>query len=226
MQVDYISFQNRLARTEYIVNAFKHFLAGRVLDVGCDKAYLKKMLPDNDYTGVDISGDPDIQLNLEEIERLPFADSSFDCVLSSDVLEHLDNLHHVFGELIRVSRKYLIISLPNNWVNARIPIEKGKGSFGKYGLPAEQPHDRHKWFFSLMEAKGFIDGQLKKYPISLLELRVSEKPRPFFVRMFRRLHYPSQERYLNRYAHTLWVVLEKKAGYHTDVKEIGWKKTF
>ncbi len=209
MKVDYVSFSGRLARVEYLATTFKHLLVGRVLDVGCDKAYLRKMLPDCDYTGLDISGEPDIQLNLEGIDHLPFNDDTFDCVLGSDILEHLDNLPHVFGELVRVSRNHLIISLPNNWVNARKPIERGKGSIGHYGLPVECPADRHKWFFSLAEAKEFINGQLKKYPISLLELRVSEKPRPFIVRFCRRLYYPSQERYVNRYAHTLWVVLEK-----------------
>jgi hypothetical protein len=130
-------------------------------------------------------------------------------VVASEVLEHLDNLHEVFGELVRVSKKYLILSLPNNWANARRPIERGKGSFAHYGLPADPPSDRHKWFFSLTEAKAFIEGQVKKYPVRLVELRVSEKPRPFLVRMHRRLRYLSKERYRNRYAHTLWAVLEK-----------------
>jgi len=30
---------------------------------------------------------------------LPTVEKKFDCVLCSDVLEHLDNLHHIFGEL-------------------------------------------------------------------------------------------------------------------------------
>lgn len=208
-KVDYVSFQGRQARIEYLARAFKPFLAGKLLDVGCDKAHLKTILPDVDYVGVDISEDADIQLNLEESEDLPFEDNSFECVISSDVLEHLDNLHQVFGEMVRVSRQYLIVSLPNNWANARRPIERGKGSIGHYGLPVDPPRDRHKWFFSLTEAKKFIEGQLGKYPISLVEYSVSEKPRSFLIRMCRRLRYPSRERYLNRYAHTLWVVLGK-----------------
>ena len=176
-KVDHVSFQGRQARIEYLAQAFKPFLDGKLLDVGCDKAHLKAILPDIDYVGVDISKDADIQLNLEESKGLPFADDSFDCVICSDVLEHLDNLHQIFGDMVRVSRKYLIISLPNNWANARRPIGRGKGSFGHYGLPVDPPQDRHKWFFSLTEAEEFIEGQLKKYPISLLELRVSEKPK-------------------------------------------------
>jgi SAM-dependent methyltransferase len=208
MHVDYATFDSRQARIEYLARVFKGFLAGRLLDVGCDKAYLKRLLPDHEHIGVDLSDDADIRLNLES-ERLPFDDNSFDCVIGSDVLEHLDNLHQVFGDMVRVSRKYLIVSLPNNWVNARRPIERGKGSFGHYGLPVDPPRDRHKWFFSLTEAKEFIEGQLKKYPITLLELRASEKPRFFLLRAWRRVCYPSKPRYLNRYAHTLWAVLEK-----------------
>ena len=63
------------------------------LDVGCDEALLKTLLaPDIKYTGIDVAGKPDIVLNLEKIERLPFDDSTFDCVICSDVLEHLDKL--------------------------------------------------------------------------------------------------------------------------------------
>ena len=140
---------------------------------------------------------------------MPFDDATFDCVVCTETLEHLDNLHAMFGELIRVAKKYVIISLPNNWVNARKPIGRGKGSFSKYGLPAEPPPDRHKWFFSLSEATDFIQQQHHRYAVSLRECHATEKPRPFLVRTWRRLWYPSQVCYLNRYAHTLWVVLEK-----------------
>jgi SAM-dependent methyltransferase len=185
-------------------------LTGKILDVGCDEAVLRRVLSDVDYTGVDVAGDPDVRLNLEDIDRLPFGDNAFDCVLCSDVLEHLDNLHHIFSELVRVTKNYLIISLPNNWANARRPIGRGKGSSRHYGLPIDRPQDRHKWFFSLSEAVHFIKEQEKRHSISMIELHVTEKPRPLFTRIFRRLRYPSQECYLNRYAHTVWVVFGKK----------------
>jgi SAM-dependent methyltransferase len=210
MKVRYGSFSDRRVRSAYIADNFSKILSGRVLDVGCDKRVLKKLLPNIDYLGTDIGGEPDIKLNLEKINFLPFVDGAFDCVLCSDVLEHLDNLHHIFTELLRVSNRYVIISLPNNWTNARKPIERGYGSFDKYGLPPQPPVDRHKWFFSLTEGIDFIKAQVAKHPVTLVEEHVTEKPRPFFVKAFRRILYPSQERYLNRYAHTLWVVLEKK----------------
>jgi SAM-dependent methyltransferase len=210
MKVEYIRFHDRASRSAYIADRFGSLLQGKLLDVGCDQAILRQLLPGSTYVGMDRTGAPDIRLNLETVDHLPFEDASFDCVVAADVLEHLDNLHVVFGEMIRVAKTYVILALPNNWANARKPIARGAGSFSKYGLPAEPPADRHKWFFSLLEALRFIEYQLEKYPLRVRECHVTEKPRRFWVRVCRRLLYPSQVRYLNRYAHTLWVVLEKR----------------
>ena len=205
-----MSFSDRSSRSKYIANRFKSFLIGRILDVDCDKAIPKHLLPGVNYTGIDIAGNPNIKPNLEDIDNLPFDSESFDCVVCSDALEHLDNLHHIFSELTRVAKRYIIISLPNNWVNARRPIGRGKGSIGHYGLPVETPHDRHKWFFSMTEAIDFIRGQEKGYPVLIRDLYVTEKPKLFIIRALRRILYLLRERYFNRYAHTLWIILEKK----------------
>jgi len=209
LKVEYVSFNDRSARSHYIAERFEPYIAGKVLDVGCDRALLRTLRPDIDYFGVDMGGTPDLSLNLEEIAALPFEDGSFDTVVCSDVLEHLDNIHFMLSELVRVSRKHLIISLPNNWTNARRPLERGKGSFDKYGLPLEKPVDRHKWFFSLSEAIAFMDYQAQKLGVNIVEQVVTEKPRPLITRAARRIIYPQQEHYLNRYSHTYWTVLRK-----------------
>jgi len=209
IDVEYVTFNSRHDRTKYIAERFQQFLHGRVLDVGCDRSFLKVLVPDIRHVGVDISGEPDIILNLERVCHLPFADATFDCVVCSDVLEHLDNLHNVFGELVRTAKSYLIISLPNNWANARRPIERGKGTIGHYGLPADPPPDRHKWFFNLSEALRFVGAQVERYRLRVADVCVNEKPRPPVVRSLRRLRFGSKQRYLDRYAHSLWIVLEK-----------------
>jgi len=209
MEIDYVSFRQRADRSHYIARRFSGYLSGKVLDVGCDKAVLKKILPGIEYTGIDVTGTPDIVLNLDQIERLPFGDDAFACTVCSDVLEHLDNLHRNFAELVRVTKNHLIISLPNNWANARRPIERGKGSIAHYGLPPTVPADRHKWFFGFSEAVNFLREQEKLFPIRLEELIANDKPRPLFVRLFRQVIYLRRERYLNRYAHTVWAVFSK-----------------
>ena len=210
MNVETATFPERRLRSEYIARRFQPFLKGKVLDVGCDRALLRELAPGLDYFGIDIGGAPDRVVNLEEENELPFEDNSFDCVVCSDVLEHLDNIHDIFAELVRVTRGHVILSLPNNWTNARRPLARGKGAIGHYGLPVDPPKDRHKWFFSLSEAEMFIRGQQGKAPFEIAELFAMEKPRPAPVRLLRRVAVGSQTCYLNRYAHTLWAVLKKK----------------
>ena len=147
-----------------------------MLYVGCDEAHLRSLVPGIEYTGIDVGGRPDLRVDLETTERLPFPDRAFDTVLCSDVLEHLDSLHRVFAELVRVTGRWLVISLPNNWTNARRPIERGKGSFAFYGLPAEKPQDRHKWFFGLRGARFILRG--KALPDPRRRVLATEAPPP------------------------------------------------
>ncbi len=210
MTVETGSFPKRRLRSEYIAARFRPLFKGKVLDVGCDRALLKQLVPDIDYYGIDIGGCPDRVVDLEKENALPFPDNSYDCIVCSDVLEHLNNIHHIFAELIRVTRGTIILSLPNNWTNARRPVARGKGSIGHYGLPVNPPEDRHKWFFSLTEAEQFIRGQQTKVTFDIVEMFAMEKPRLAPLKLFRQLTAGSQEQYLNRYAHTLWAVLKKK----------------
>lgn len=53
---------------------------------------------------------------LAEIDNIPFADSSFDCVVAHDVIEHLPVgiYEKALSEIARVAKKYIIIGVPNN----------------------------------------------------------------------------------------------------------------
>jgi hypothetical protein len=122
-------------------------------------------------------------------------------------LEHLDNLHSIFDEIVRVSSRYIILSLPNCWRDARRPIERGKGHFGHYDLAIEPPDDRHKWFFNFAQAEDFIKGQARKQNLSIVEMFGTEKRKPTLFHWLRKLRYPGY-RYMNRYVQTLWAVYE------------------
>ncbi len=178
----YVVFPSRESRSKFVATRFAEYLGESVLDVGCFDAPLRTLLGSSLYTGVDMAGKPDIQLHLEKAARLPFGDRTFRAVLCIDVLEHLDNLHAVFGELVRVAKQYVIISLPNCWCDARQPIGRGKGHFGHYGLPLQCPEDRHKWFFSLTEARQFVERKAEEFDLEIPEMFVTEKPRINLVR--------------------------------------------
>jgi hypothetical protein len=201
-------FLERADRTAYLRERFGPYLVSPLLDVGCDRAVLRTLMPDLEYTGVDIGGAPDVRLDLENTERLPFPDGAFGSVICLDVLEHLDNLHVMFEELVRVAARYVVISLPNCWGGARQPIGRGRGSFAYYGLPVDRPADRHKWFFNYTEAREFMAEHARRRGLRIREWVVNEKPRAAVSRFFRRLRYSRKDAYLNRYAHTLWTVFE------------------
>jgi SAM-dependent methyltransferase len=213
----YVSFPSRESRSRFVCAQFAEYLNERVLDIGCFEAPLRDLLSLATYTGVDIAGNPDLRVDLAGIERLPFDDRAFKCVLCIDVLEHLDNLHEIFAELVRVSKQYIIISLPNCWCDARQPIGRGKGHFGHYGLPLQKPQDRHKWFFSLSEARQFLEGKAEELGLGLEDMFVTEKPRIGLVRLLRRIRYPG-DRYHNRYSRTLWAILEK-TNPHSSIEQ-------
>jgi SAM-dependent methyltransferase len=206
-QKDYASFKTRTARSQYVFEQFRELLKESILDVGCDEAPLRDMLPDESYFGIDVGGSPDQIVNLEQTGALPFEDDAFNCVLCIEVLEHLNNLHTIFHELFRVSSRDVIVSLPNCWCGARQKLERGRGNISHYGLPAEAPPDRHKWFFNATQALEFFDTAAPG-TFGLTELRVVEKPRAAVMTTFRHLRYASAA-YDNRYVHTVFAVYRR-----------------
>ncbi|MDR7465602.1 MAG: methyltransferase domain-containing protein [Armatimonadota bacterium] len=96
-----------------------------ILDVGCGDGQFLKWLP-NAYrkVGLDFSYGPLTSLPgvgvQGAVEALPFPDRSFDLITAFEVLEHLSEktFASALRELERVSRKYIIISVPNREVLA------------------------------------------------------------------------------------------------------------
>jgi len=148
-------YVGRLGRVEFICQVFSEYIkeSKSILDVGGWMGYLRDCIirvnPNVEHVNLDIAGKPTIIYDLE-IGSLPFRDNVFDLVVSTDVLEHIDALHMLMDDIVRVARKYMIISLPNMFsIGLRIRILLGKDNLKYYVLPKEKPLDRHKWFFSL-----------------------------------------------------------------------------
>ena len=140
-----------------LAQAWPHLWHGRVLDVGCRSKVLQEVLPGGGvhYYGLDLFAPADVIGNLER--GLPFPGAFFDTVVALDVLEHTDNIHDAFAELCRVSRQHVLIALPNAYeIASRLRFLRGLPLSGKYGLPPQPPADRHRWLFSLSEARTFL----------------------------------------------------------------------
>jgi hypothetical protein len=205
MKIQRVLFKGRLARSQFVVDNYRHAFKTSVLDVGCYEAPIREMVGDDvQYTGIDIVGCPDIEVNLEKCERLPFMNNSYHTVICIEVLEHLDCLHHILDELFRVAQKEVIVSLPNCWGSARTPVTRGSGAVAHYGLPLERPVDRHKWFLNVSDIEAFFNQYSQKNPlIKSIDIVGVEKPRPAIVRALRKLTH-SETEYRNKFLHTVF----------------------
>lgn len=76
----------------------------RVLDYGCADAPYRGLFAEADYVGADLPGNPEAAVELRADGRLPLEDESFDAVLSTQVLEHVDDPALYLSECERVLR--------------------------------------------------------------------------------------------------------------------------
>jgi SAM-dependent methyltransferase len=112
--VDYLH-QRELVRG---IAAARGYATGRLLDVGCGRRpYVGLLSEVSEYVGVDAdtrSGDADLGALAY---ALPFASASFDTVLSTQTLEHVEQPQRAVAEMARVLRPggHLILSAPQTW---------------------------------------------------------------------------------------------------------------
>lgn len=209
-------FTNREQKAEYVWRKYQSILKKRILDVGADRGALKSHLPgDAEYTTCGLEPHHDVRADLEE--PLPLPANEYDCVLCLDVLEHVDRIHELFDELCRISRRYVIVSLPNPWSSFLRNLFQGYYAKEQptkfYGLPTDPPKDRHKWFFSASEAKRFITerGVRNQFQVAQID---EMGLKGFRLRVYRRLLSLVVHRTVrpdDLVGETVWAVLEKNS---------------
>jgi 2-polyprenyl-6-hydroxyphenyl methylase/3-demethylubiquinone-9 3-methyltransferase len=127
----------------------------RVLDIGSGGGFLTATLSEAGYTVIGI--DPAIsavRAAAEHVpasfvlgtgENLPFEDSSFEAVVCSEVLEHVDDIAAVIAEVSRVLRPggVFVFSLPNRTLLSNLVlIQIAQRNWATRVLPP----DLHDWY--------------------------------------------------------------------------------
>lgn len=220
-------YKDRNERCRFIANCLGAYMGKSVLNLGGGgEGALKRYLANGvHYCEIDIAGTPDIFLDLEKELPVPFLNNTFSTIVCTDVLEHLDNLHDVFAEIVRVSSKNIIISLPNSVADKSYIFQKAKLSnrnprrmyHGRlikyYGLPFAKPADRHKWYFSFSDAADFFEFQAEKHGLTILEIfgvgYWSNKLSKNLVVLLTEKIFGSAISY-DLFCHSFWCVLEKQ----------------
>lgn len=166
----YTSYTNLFQRHLYRLAAKAK--PGRILEVGCGEgflsAYLKSRMPQTQLHGLDINERAvefahdhfghRVQFSSGSIYTLPFETGSFDLVLCSQVLEHLEDPDAALAELKRVSGDYLLISVP-----AEPMFRLLSGLFTGLGWGPDPEHVR---FWNPLQFRRWMQQELERPHIS------------------------------------------------------------
>jgi SAM-dependent methyltransferase len=100
----------------------------RILEVGAldVNGSLREFQPLNsEWLGVDLESGKGVDLVLADPYKLPFADKSFDIILTTSVFEHSDFFWLLFEEIVRVSSPdgFIYINSPSNGMIHRYPVD-------------------------------------------------------------------------------------------------------
>lgn len=133
----------------------------RILDFGCGSGKLVCELRGSGYNAVGLELDsPKSQSNVLEKARdhvshyngampLPFSDDEFDATISTEVLEHIPNPQNVISELARITKRILIITVPDS---SGIPRTHSDGV-----VPWHLLEDTHVNFFTQKNLTSLLE---------------------------------------------------------------------
>lgn len=120
------------------IKSYAEYMQGNMLDFGCGSKPYKTLFKVEKHIGVDIGESGHSHENSEvdifyDGKHLPFNDSDFDSIFSSEVFEHVFNLSEILDEINRVLKPkgYLLITTPFMWHEHEQPYDYGRyTSFG------------------------------------------------------------------------------------------------
>lgn len=157
-----------------------------VIEVGCGPGELAGRLFALDrgwaagpvqYIGIDVSAEqvsiarqrwPHLRFEVASAYGLPFADRSADLVMACEVLEHLDDPALAVAELARVSRKWVLISVPWEPVWRMLNVARGRYLARVGNTPGHVRHFSRAAVHRLVGAQLQIVAERRPLPWTML----------------------------------------------------------
>jgi SAM-dependent methyltransferase len=146
------------------------FSSRQIISIGCSK-----------FIGLDINLEsvfmaqnkcPTCSFLQGDILNLPFSDSIFDLVVSLEVLEHLEEPFAALDELCRVSREWLILSVPNEPFFCLANFMRGK-NLNRWGNdPGHINHWNKRSFVNFVERRCVVIEKTLSFPWIILLCRI------------------------------------------------------
>jgi SAM-dependent methyltransferase len=117
---------------------------------------------------------PHLILKQVSIYELPYKDNSFDLVICTEVLEHLDDPQKALQEMVRVSKKYLLLSVPNEPIFMLSNFLRGK-NWSRWGNDIEHINHWSSSSFQSFVSSKKLEVIRKRHPFPWTMLLVEKR---------------------------------------------------
>lgn len=157
-----------------------------VLDAGCGEGHIAHLIKskfNTDIEAFDLGSQvievakttySDIDFRVCSIYETSYHDNEFDLVVCSEVLEHLDDPTKALNELLRISSKYLLLSVPNEPIWRISNMLRGKYITSLGNTPGHVNHWGKRNFINYLKGYGNLISVKSPFPwtIALIEKKV------------------------------------------------------
>ena len=158
-----------------------------VVDVGCGEGVLThqwaQRLGDRPVVGTDLDDPklraewetrrrPNLEFRATPVEGLPFADDEFDLAAAIEVLEHVQDPERAVGEMARVARRHLLVSVPREPLWRALNVARGAYVRELGNTPGHLNHFSKRGFAAMLSRHGQVIEARAPFPWTMLLVRV------------------------------------------------------
>jgi 2-polyprenyl-3-methyl-5-hydroxy-6-metoxy-1,4-benzoquinol methylase len=159
-----------------------------ILDVGCGEGVLTErfaqQLERGHVVGVDLEDPklrdewsrrarPNLEFRALAGPDLPFADDEFDVACALEVLEHVPDPERTLAEMVRVARRWLLVSVPREPVWRTLNIARGAYLRDLGNTPGHVNHWSKRAFVAFAGRHGRIEEVRSPFPWTMLLVRTA-----------------------------------------------------
>lgn len=167
---------------------FRQAAPRSILDIGCGEGVLTEQwaarLGDGRVVGLDLEDPklvsqwasrdrPNLEFRaLDVTDGLPYADSEFDLVCATEVLEHVPGPESVVAEMARVAARHLIVSVPHEPLWRCLNLARGAYLRDLGNTPGHINHWSRRGFVGLLSGVGQVVEVRSPFPWTMLLVTV------------------------------------------------------
>lgn len=153
----------------------------RVYEIGCGEGYVSNYINNikkiDKYTATDVSEKViekakgmfnNIEFKTDSIYDISLLDNSVDLVVCCEVLEHIEDVPKALNEIFRVTKKYVLLSVPNEPIWRVCNVLRGKYLKDFGNTPGHINHWNEKEFKKIISKHAKIIKCYKPFPWTMI----------------------------------------------------------